>query len=136
MYTILVKDSNELLGTNVERIKIYLDWKSKLSARAEKEKSSSAINQAVKTDTDKASCKVNKKQYFPQGHTALWSVIPALSFKWLLSSSLGNYSLKSETVKRVSNFILKANFRGRLLSNVQCITLQCSIPLLEQKLVC
>ena len=62
------------------------DWKSKLSARTEKEKSSSAINQAVKTDTDKASCKVNRKHCSSQGHAAVVNYHNDPFFGWWLLS--------------------------------------------------
>lgn len=44
------------------------EWK---SGWTEKRKSSPAINQAWREETDKASCKINRKHYVSPGHTAV-----------------------------------------------------------------
>lgn len=68
----------------LEESKPIWDWKSELSARTEKEKNSPAINQAGRTDTDKAGSKVNRKHCFSQGHAAVVKYHNYLLFEWLL----------------------------------------------------
>lgn len=85
--------SGEFRIQDAERVKTCLELKEWKSGWTEKRKKSPCTNQAERTDTDKASCEVNSKHCFCQGHAAVINYLSGPFFGWLLTSDTPHHLL-------------------------------------------